>query len=91
VNGRNHDEETTMNAKVTPTIADEQPHDAYTEAIKCKYVVGPGRKQCGHVRYVKVQDVFQVRFCRVHAKVATAEKRRASAKAKRAAAEKGSK
>jgi hypothetical protein len=65
-------------------IADETPREAYTEPVKCKYVVGPGRKQCGALRFVKKQDLFQVKYCTTHVKQAANDKRRARQKTKRA-------
>lgn len=62
---------------------DEKTHDAYTHIISCKWTVGPGRKQCGSKRAIKVQDAFQVKYCKAHQKLAAAARRRERAKAKR--------
>jgi succinyl-CoA synthetase beta subunit len=74
-----------MNQTEQEQIADEQPHDEYAVAIKCKHVVGARGKQCGAIRFCKPQDVFQVTRCRTHAPAHKAELRRARAKAKREA------
>jgi hypothetical protein len=76
-----------MNAKVAPQGSpDEQPHGDYKIKVVCKYPTGPGRKQCGSDRYVKPQDVHQVRYCKAHAKRAAYDVRAKRAKEKRAAA-----
>jgi hypothetical protein len=60
----------------------------YSVTIKCKHVVGPGRKQCGAERKIQPADAFQVKRCVDHQKVFATERRRARAAEKRASAKK---
>lgn len=79
---------TTTTTTTEPVIADEQPHGPYTEKVVCSFMV-PGangrKRKCGAVRYVKPQDLFQVKTCRDHAKAHKDAMRRARATAKRLA------
>jgi hypothetical protein len=58
--------------------------DPYTETVRCKWHTGPGRKLCGSDRKVKPQDVWQVRYCVEHTKMAKAKRARERRAAKRA-------
>ena len=69
-----------MTSPATTTSA--KPDNPYTVKITCK------KRGCKEVRFIKPQDAFQVKYCKPHQAEVAAERRRARAAEKRAAAKK---
>ena len=67
----------------------QKPHGpqgpAYTNRVVC------AKRGCNEIRWTKVQDAFQVKYCVTHRKEASAARRSERMRAKRAAAKKASK
>ncbi len=63
-----------------PAADRTSPEGPYTEKVRC------AKRGCKRVRYVKKQDVFQVKLCSEHQAEAAKARRSAAAKARRAKA-----